>query len=383
MKTILIYNEIGGWGIYANEFKDELDVAAGDDITIRLNSPGGSVMEGLAMYNLLKSYSGKTTVQVDSVAASIASIFMLGADEIIMGEGSFVMIHNPLVGMVGEADDLRKEADLLDSIKSQMVGIYKNATGLEEAKIVSMMDETTWLSADEAIEKGFASSKSESLKIAANLNISSNSNLSFNNIPEELINMKNKKEIQKDGVEEEVKAKVAEEVAEVVAELEETPSDEVVKEAPEVVAGEVEELEPVMKEEAPTFTEEEVNAKIEEALAVEAKRVADIKALAFEGQDSLVEELVKERVNIAEAGPRIINHAKENSLFGGSSETSASKGLELLNNAAPGSLASETEETDDIGTIEALRAKASKELNAHKRKEIHQQINKLKALGAE
>lgn len=165
---ISIFDEIGGYGVSVSEFKDAFDlIREQKDIRLLLNSPGGSVTEGMALYNLLVGIRAKLTVEVLGVAASIASIVALAGRELVMGEGSYYMIHNPWTITWGDADQLRKDAEVLDKMRGELVNIYVSRSGLSAKEVGQMMDDETWLTADEAKAKGFASSVLRTTKAAA------------------------------------------------------------------------------------------------------------------------------------------------------------------------------------------------------------------------
>ena len=129
------------------------------EIQVRLNSPGGSVFDGITIYERLRQHKAKKTVYVDGVAASIASIIAMAGDEIHVGEGSFIMIHRPMTGIYGNAAELEKTIDILDKIENQMIAIYSRKTGLSNAEVSKLMSEETWFNADESLDKGFATNK--------------------------------------------------------------------------------------------------------------------------------------------------------------------------------------------------------------------------------
>jgi len=165
---ISIFDEIGGWGISVQQFKDAFDLVRDKkDITVYINSPGGSVTEGMALYNILASARAKVTIEVIGLAASIASIIALAGKELIMDEGTYLMIHNPWTITWGEADELRKTADVLDKMRGELINIYSSRSGIDAEEIGQMMDDETWLTADEAMEKGFASRVQRTTKAAA------------------------------------------------------------------------------------------------------------------------------------------------------------------------------------------------------------------------
>ncbi len=185
LAEIEIFDEIDPfWGVGAKEFKARLDeVRDAKSIRLLLNSPGGSVFEGLAIYNILKDVRAKLDVEVVGLAASIASVVAQAGKTLVMGEGSYYMIHNPWTLMVGGASDLRSTADLLDKIKGDLVGIYATNSGLSEDEIAAMMDEETWLGAAEAVEKGFASGMADYGDVAARAASFPISRYKFNHAP--------------------------------------------------------------------------------------------------------------------------------------------------------------------------------------------------------
>jgi ATP-dependent Clp protease protease subunit len=152
---VYIYDEISWWGVDPNVFVKDLVSIDSDTIHLHINSPGGSVFDGMTIYNALKSHKAKIITHIDGLAASIASIIALAGDEIVMGEGSFLMIHDPWSVAVGGADELRKEADLLEKVAEQIAGIYENKTGKSVDEISEMMAFETWMTGPEALEKGF------------------------------------------------------------------------------------------------------------------------------------------------------------------------------------------------------------------------------------
>ena len=136
-------------------------------VTVHINSPGGSIFDGLAIYNMLKNHQGSVTVQIDGLAASMASIIAMAGDEIVIPENAMMMIHNPWGGVAGDADEMRGYADLLDKCRDSMVSIYAERTKLPDAIIVQAMNDTTWYSGKEAVEMGFADKLAEPVRLAA------------------------------------------------------------------------------------------------------------------------------------------------------------------------------------------------------------------------
>jgi ATP-dependent Clp protease protease subunit len=156
---LFIYDAIGFWGIEAKTVKEALaDVTSErfDALHVYINSPGGSVFEGMAIYNSLAALEIPVITIVDGVAASIASVIALAATEVQMGDGTYFMIHNPWTIIAGDAAALRKEAGVLDKIADGILGIYTKRSGLSADMLKSMMDEETWMLPQEAIDNGFA-----------------------------------------------------------------------------------------------------------------------------------------------------------------------------------------------------------------------------------
>lgn len=170
---LLVYGTIDDnqwWGdVGAVEFAKELASITSNNITVRINSVGGNVFAGLAIYNSLRQHKAKITVRVDGLAASAASIIAMAGDEIIMPLGTMMMIHNAWTYAAGNAEQLRETADMLDSVDGSIVSVYKAKTGLSEDEIKDIMANDTWLSANEALSKGFAT-QIEDISIAASIN---------------------------------------------------------------------------------------------------------------------------------------------------------------------------------------------------------------------
>lgn len=158
---ILIYDFIGfdpwaGEGISAEQVMNQLKAMPTGDATVRINSPGGSIFEGLAIYNALINSGRRINVKIDSLAASIASVIAMAGDEISMAGNAQMMIHKGCSIAIGNADDFRKEAEILDSIDSgSLVATYVARTGQTAEAITQMMTDETWLNAEAAKEKGF------------------------------------------------------------------------------------------------------------------------------------------------------------------------------------------------------------------------------------
>lgn len=193
---IFIYGEITSYewdetDTSASSFKKELD-ELGDVSAINLyvNSPGGSVFEGIAIYNMLKRHNAKVHAYVDGLAASIASVIIMAADKIYMPANSMIMIHNPWTYVVGNSTELRKQADDLDRIGESSKQSYLQKAGdkLSDDKLQKMLDDETWLNANEALEYGLCDVVIEENKMAAS--ISGEYLRRYKNIPKQLIEQK-------------------------------------------------------------------------------------------------------------------------------------------------------------------------------------------------
>lgn len=177
-----IHDEIGLWGVSAKDFINAIpqDVS---NITVDIHSPGGSAFDGLAMYNALKNHKGTVKTKVTGIAASAASIVLMAGDEIEMPEDAFIMIHNPWTMAVGESDDLRETADVLDKLRDSLVNIYQKQTGLSGQELEEMLNNETWLNGQDAKENGFITNLLEPAKVAA---LSKDFAKHFKNIPSDL-----------------------------------------------------------------------------------------------------------------------------------------------------------------------------------------------------
>lgn len=158
-QEIFLYGEIGAkrWGaIDGASVKDALKQCGDKPVTLYFTSPGGSVDEGVAIYNAIANHKQGVTVVVDAMAASIASyILMAGTKRIVYGN-SVVMIHNPWTSLAGDAEELRKSAELLDRYGDRLLDAYATASGHSRQEIRRMMDAETWFFGEEIVDAGFA-----------------------------------------------------------------------------------------------------------------------------------------------------------------------------------------------------------------------------------
>ncbi len=190
---VYFYGDIvsDSWGKWTEEDKcpqDILDLLAEcngiEELDIYINSGGGSVWAGVAIYNILKRFNAKKTVHIDGLAASIASVIALAGDEVIMPKNSFMMIHKAWCYTSGNADELRSTADMLDTIEKSIVNIYMENTldGIEESFVKELMSAETWLEAEKAAELFKNITVSESVEAAACI-----SDYRYNNTPQGVI----------------------------------------------------------------------------------------------------------------------------------------------------------------------------------------------------
>lgn len=163
---VFIYGDIGGWwgGVSAEQFAKDVAAVDVDTLNVRLNSPGGIVFEGVAIYNALARHPANVIIHVEGIAASIASVIAMAGDEVRIAEGSRFMIHDPWSIVMGSAADLRAEADVLEGLKSDLIDIYAARTEQDRDDLSAWMTAETWLSARDAVDKGFADSMTPAKK---------------------------------------------------------------------------------------------------------------------------------------------------------------------------------------------------------------------------
>ncbi|TYC93040.1 head maturation protease, ClpP-related [Novosphingobium sp. BW1] len=159
--TITMFDVVGedywtGGGITAKKVAEQLRAIGDRPATIQINSPGGDMFEGIAVYNVLREHPQDITVQVMGMAASAASIIAMAGDKIEIGAASFMMIHNCWVLAMGNRNDMRDLADWLEPFDSAMASLYTERTGNDAAQVAAWMDKETYMSGAQAIERGFA-----------------------------------------------------------------------------------------------------------------------------------------------------------------------------------------------------------------------------------
>ena len=159
--SISIFDPIGydpwtGDGVTAKRISAVLRNLDGKDVVVNINSPGGDMFEGLAIYNLLREHKGTVTVKVLGVAASAASIIAMGGDQVEIGRSAFLMIHNCWIVAVGNKTELRAAADTIEPFDRAMADVYSARTGLEFKAVEKLMDAETFIGGSDAVAQGFA-----------------------------------------------------------------------------------------------------------------------------------------------------------------------------------------------------------------------------------
>ena len=189
----IVHEEWDDTDVSATGFMQALKSLQGvKQLNLHINSPGGNVFEGIAIYNMLKQSKMHINVYVDALAASIASVIAMSGDAIFMPKNSMLMIHNPMTDVAGNAKQLRKAADTLDQIGQLSVETYAQKCGKKVTKqeIQQLMDDETWLSADKAVELGFADEVLEADKAVAC--IDGKFAQSFKHMPKQLLEFNQK-----------------------------------------------------------------------------------------------------------------------------------------------------------------------------------------------
>lgn len=167
---VFVYGEIGGWGITANQFVQ--DLRAMDDgvspVVAAFNSIGGDLFDGLAMHNALSRLGERCTGRIDALAASAASVAVCGAHRVVIASNAMLMIHNPWTYAAGDADNFRKVADVLDQTMEAIIAAYKaKASDIDEVELRRLVAAETWLTANEAVALGLADEVGDGVKVKA------------------------------------------------------------------------------------------------------------------------------------------------------------------------------------------------------------------------
>lgn len=163
---ILLFDEIGAFGITAKSFVEALRPHADKAIRLRVNSPGGDVFDAVAIYNALKNHPRKVTASIEGLAASAAGVVCMAAKEVRAAGNSLFMLHDPHGLCLGTAADMRHVAELLDRVRTPLVAAYRRS-GKSDAAIEKLMSAETWFSAQEAKDNGFVDYVDQPIEAAA------------------------------------------------------------------------------------------------------------------------------------------------------------------------------------------------------------------------
>jgi ATP-dependent Clp endopeptidase proteolytic subunit ClpP len=178
---IWLYSEIGGIGITAKQFVSDLQAHRGKALSLRINSPGGSVIDGTAIYNALLRHDGEVTVHIDGIAASMASVVAMAGKNVHMADNAFLMIHDPWSVAIGKSAEMRKTADMLDKMRGGLVDAYVRKTRKSATTIETWMSHETWFTAKEAKREGFVDNIGNACAIQNSFDVSN-----FRNVPRAL-----------------------------------------------------------------------------------------------------------------------------------------------------------------------------------------------------
>lgn len=173
--TIDVNDVIGGWGINARSFRETLKGVKTGTINLRVNSPGGLVFDGIAMYNDLLAFrkaGGKVNVEVTGLAASAASLLVMAGNTIAIADNAFLMIHNAWVGVIGNKAELNKQSEVLAKIDAALARTYSARSGMAPDEVAQMMDDETWMDAEKAVDLGFADKTLAAAKAALSFDLS-------------------------------------------------------------------------------------------------------------------------------------------------------------------------------------------------------------------
>jgi len=146
---------IGTGSLSSAYIQQQLEVAGGQDVEVHISSVGGSAFDAIAIYDMLRKYPGKVTTYVDALAASAASVVAMAGQTVVMSKYALLMIHKPMVGSGGNADELLKDVQMLNIVQSRLAQIYMDKSGLDEVTVNSFINSVTWMTADQALDLGF------------------------------------------------------------------------------------------------------------------------------------------------------------------------------------------------------------------------------------
>jgi ATP-dependent Clp endopeptidase proteolytic subunit ClpP len=173
---VFVYEQIGedwsGEGVTAKQFVKDFAAIKSPNISLRINSPGGSVFDGQAIANAIKRHPASVTAYIDGLAASIASVIAIAGDRCVMADNALLMVHNAWAVAAGNAADLRDMAEVLDKVDGSIVAAYVEKSGQDEEAVRAVMADETWFTADEAFAFGLIDEVGEGMRLAASFDLS-------------------------------------------------------------------------------------------------------------------------------------------------------------------------------------------------------------------
>lgn len=162
---INVYDVIGTWELNARTFREALKQITASNITLRINSPGGSVFDAFAMYEDLRQHKARIRVEIVGLAASAASLLAMAGDEIVIADNGFLMIHNAWTLAMGDTREMSKTARVLSQIDKRLASTYADRTGNKAGEVAEWMDAETWLDSEDAVAMGFADARSSAVPV--------------------------------------------------------------------------------------------------------------------------------------------------------------------------------------------------------------------------
>ena len=286
--SINIFGEIG-FDVTAKEVFDLIQDEKGEEINVIISSGGGSAFEGLMIFDALKASGKKINTQIMGLGASAASVIFMAGDSREMGEGSLLMVHNSWSMFMGNAKEVREQLGTLDAIDSRMTSIFMKATGLDEAKVIELLKDETFMASDEAVDLGFATGEVEAAKVAASIHNTYKQN-------KEPVKMATDKETKETGFFAHMKAYFNSDVKAEEEIEEEVKAAEDGEEIPEKEDDAAEEAKAQEGEEVPEEESEEMKA-LKAELAEANSKLAEAEAKA-EGDSEEIEKEVEEKASI-------------------------------------------------------------------------------------
>jgi len=273
-----IFGEIGGFGVYADEFISEVQSLGATRLRVNISSLGGDTNQAFQIHDFLKSFKGKVTARVTGFTASAGTLISMGADVVEMSENALFLIHNSWTMEMGNAEEMRDTAEQLDTVDDIQVRIYKAKTGMSDEAIRKLMAEERWMSPEEAKEKGFVDKITSASEISAKSLDAVYAKIDSKQLPNANFNIKNTNEMAEKTILETINAKF-EELSNTISAMfgknEEGKVETIAKaDAEELVAKAKAELETEYKYEL-SQKEDDINAKVEEISA----KIAEVETL--------------------------------------------------------------------------------------------------------